>query len=237
MFALLKPTFSLRSLQLHSKEERSHGFGRALSPVHLRCSINTLWHDPLTNPLPMSSQYILQQAHGQSPWDPHLAWCILLSKEVLIDSTFPCYSGQRKRESLLAQGSSGNSPNHNLSLDSSTSVDTLWHDPLTNPLPMSSQHILQQAHGQSPWDPHLAWSLSILRSLATQVRERGAFGYWSFAFLGASILQLRLAARSPDANREALRMEEDTPVVEARIKVEFSEEEGAVESDVALDFK
>ncbi|GJT40732.1 hypothetical protein Tco_0940597 [Tanacetum coccineum] len=42
---------------------------------------------------------------------------------------------------------------------------------------------------------------------------------------------------SEDATREALRMAEDTPVVEAGIKVEFSEEEGAVESDVALDFK
>ncbi|GJY39516.1 putative ribonuclease H-like domain-containing protein [Tanacetum coccineum] len=42
---------------------------------------------------------------------------------------------------------------------------------------------------------------------------------------------------SEDAIREALRMAEDTPVVETGIKVEFSEEEGAVESDVALDFK
>nr|GEU55511.1 hypothetical protein [Tanacetum cinerariifolium] len=42
---------------------------------------------------------------------------------------------------------------------------------------------------------------------------------------------------SEDATREALRTAEDTPVVEAGIKVEFSEEEGAVESDVALDFK
>nr|GEZ50977.1 uncharacterized mitochondrial protein AtMg00810-like [Tanacetum cinerariifolium] len=70
MFALLKPTFLLRPLQLtlvlHSKAERSHSFGRALSPVHLRCSI---------------------------------------------------------REKLLALGSSGISPNHNSSVDSSTSVD------------------------------------------------------------------------------------------------------------------
>nr|GEY04302.1 ATP synthase alpha subunit, mitochondrial [Tanacetum cinerariifolium] len=42
---------------------------------------------------------------------------------------------------------------------------------------------------------------------------------------------------SEDATREALRTAEDTPVVEAGIKVEFSEEEGAIESDVALDFK
>ncbi|GKE82908.1 hypothetical protein Tco_1552908, partial [Tanacetum coccineum] len=33
---------------------------------------------------------------------------------------------------------------------------------------------------------------------------------------------------SEDAIREALRTAEDTPVVEAGIKVEFSEEEGAV---------
>lgn len=39
---------------------------------------------------------------------------------------------------------------------------------------------------------------------------------------------------SEDATREALGTAEDTPVVEAGIKVE---EEGAVESDVALDFK
>ncbi|MFS7993412.1 hypothetical protein Hanom_Chr12g01093741 [Helianthus anomalus] len=36
---------------------------------------------------------------------------------------------------------------------------------------------------------------------------------------------------SEDATREALGTTEDTPVVEAGIKVEFSEEEGAVESD------
>nr|GEW93705.1 copia protein [Tanacetum cinerariifolium] len=42
---------------------------------------------------------------------------------------------------------------------------------------------------------------------------------------------------SKDATREALRMAEDAPVVEAGLKVEFSKEEGAVESDVALDFK
>ena len=40
---------------------------------------------------------------------------------------------------------------------------------------------------------------------------------------------------SEDATREALRKAEDRPVVEAGRKVEFSEEEGAVESDVALD--
>nr|GEV75184.1 retrotransposon protein, putative, Ty1-copia subclass [Tanacetum cinerariifolium] len=73
MFALLKPTFSLRPLQLalvlHSKAERSHSFSRAISPVHLRCSI---------------------------------------------------------RENLLALGSSGISPNHNSSADSSTLVG-LWY--------------------------------------------------------------------------------------------------------------
>nr|GFC19635.1 hypothetical protein [Tanacetum cinerariifolium] len=46
MFALLKPTFSLRPLQLtlvlHSKAERSHSFGRAFSSIHLRCSISEL---------------------------------------------------------------------------------------------------------------------------------------------------------------------------------------------------
>nr|GEV14236.1 reverse transcriptase domain-containing protein [Tanacetum cinerariifolium] len=41
---------------------------------------------------------------------------------------------------------------------------------------------------------------------------------------------------SEDATREALRMAKDTPVMEAGIKVEFLEEEGVVESDVALDF-
>nr|GEY79728.1 putative 39 kda protein in mitochondrial s-1 and s-2 dna [Tanacetum cinerariifolium] len=74
MFALLKPTFSLRPLQLalvlHSKAERSHSFGRAPSPVHLWCSI---------------------------------------------------------RENLLALGSSGISPNHNSSADSSTSVGSDLH--------------------------------------------------------------------------------------------------------------
>jgi hypothetical protein len=40
---------------------------------------------------------------------------------------------------------------------------------------------------------------------------------------------------SEDATREALGTAEDRP--EAGRKVEFSEEEGAVESDVALDFK
>jgi len=40
---------------------------------------------------------------------------------------------------------------------------------------------------------------------------------------------------SEDATREALGTAEDRPVVGAGIKVEFSEEEGAVESDVALD--
>nr|GEY55600.1 hypothetical protein [Tanacetum cinerariifolium] len=42
---------------------------------------------------------------------------------------------------------------------------------------------------------------------------------------------------SEDATREAPRTAKDTPVVEAGIKVEFLEEEGVVESDVALDFK